>query len=180
MCEGEKTKPKYSRALKKDLRLGSVTIRVVKGDCRRTVKVAAEDSDEYDQGWCVFDTEALGNKDVVREAVEKAGTGNLYLAVSNPAFEYWFLLHFKDTNRPFQDARAVIDALRRHFPEYEKNSDAYSVLKEHTDTAISNAERVLNGHRSSGNDEFENLSTGVHELVEALRELRKAQGRGCN
>ena len=74
----------------------------------------------------------------------------------------------------------MIDELRNHFPEYEKNSDAYSVLKNHTDTAIQNTERVLEAHSSRGSGEFANPSTGVHELVEALREIGKAQRRGRN
>ena len=178
-CEGKVAEPRYFDALKEKFRLGSVTVEAGKGNCRDVVKRAARDRKDYDQCWCVFDTESLDNEAVVREAVRVARENKLSLAVSNPAFEYWFLLHFKYTDRPFQDARAVIGELRNHFHGYEKDSDAYSVLKNHTDTAIQNAERVLEAHRSRGSGEFVNPSTGVHELVKALRELGNAQVREC-
>lgn len=180
VCVGEETERRYFNALKRELGLTSVTVRPRKVDPGRVVDEACDSSPDHDQCWCVFDTESLDNRDAVLEAVEKARTRNVYLAVSNPAFEYWFLLHFKDTDRPFQNARSVVDELREYLPGYEKNADMYEDLKGRTDTAISNAQKVLDRHRSASNGEFPNSSTGVHELVEALRELSKTQGRGRN
>lgn len=176
VCNGTETEPKYFNALKRHLGLRSVTVRVARGDCRKCVQEAADGRDDYDQCWCVWDTESLDSKDVVDEALRTAKQEKLNPAISNPAFEYWFLLHYRHTDRPFKDAAAVIHELRRYFPEYEKTADAYSVLKDCTDAAISNAESVLKAHRAASNYRFPNPSTSVHKLVVALHDLKGEKG----
>jgi hypothetical protein len=36
------------------------------------------------------------------------------------SIEYWFLLHFENTNRHFKDAASTEQELRKHIPDYEK------------------------------------------------------------
>lgn len=98
------------------------------------------------------------------------------IILSDPCFEYWLLLHFELTDRPFVavgKGRAacdeVIGALRRHRPEYSKNeSRIYEQFQEHVDTAVSNAER-LEGLKTPSSSH--SPRTGVGRLVNRLRKI---------
>ena len=101
---------------------------------------------------------------------------NIEIILSDPCFEYWLLLHFELTDRPFVavgKGRAacdeVIAALRRHRPEYRKNEPRiYEQFQEHVDTAVSNAER-LEGLKTASSSH--SPRTGVGRLVNRLRKI---------
>lgn len=42
------------------------------------------------------------------------------IASSMPSIEYWFLLHYDNTNRFFGTSNKVIELLRKHIPNFEK------------------------------------------------------------
>lgn len=59
---------------------------------------------EDDELWLVIDTDRWGNKklnQIAKECFQK----NIYLAVSNPAIEIWFLLHLTDVTQHDQTTR---------------------------------------------------------------------------
>ena len=45
---------------------------------------------------------------------------NVILCDSLQSIEYWFLLHFEDTCRHFQDSAATERALKQYLPTYDK------------------------------------------------------------
>ncbi len=108
-CEGERTEPEYLNALKRqpsvrdvasvDLRVetgqgGSVPLTLVSlaVDARRR---ARDEDGEIDEFWCVFDVEWPRNHPGLKEAIERARQNNIKLAISNPCFELWLILHYK-------------------------------------------------------------------------------------
>jgi hypothetical protein len=109
-CEGERTEPEYLDALKRqpsvrdvaavDLRVetrqgGSVprTLVAIAAEARRR---ARDEDAEIDEFWCVFDVEWPRNHPGLEEAVQQARANGIKLAVSNPCFELWLILHFQD------------------------------------------------------------------------------------
>lgn len=68
-----------------------------------------------------------------RAIAEKA---SIQIAISNPCFEFWYLLHFRYTTAHFRDYNAVLDALRPFLPDYEKNSDVFEKLAAQLPTAL--------------------------------------------
>ena len=48
---------------------------------------------KYDQVWCVFD---IDEHPFVPEAKQQARDNGIEVAISNPCFELWALLHFRD------------------------------------------------------------------------------------
>ncbi|WP_235433786.1 RloB family protein [Protofrankia sp. BMG5.30] len=54
---------------------------------------------EVDECWCVFDVEWPKNHPNLTEAVDLARAHDIGLAVSNPCFELWLILHHQDYNR---------------------------------------------------------------------------------
>ena len=76
-----------------------------------------------------------------------ADAKGIQIALSNPCFEFWYLLHFQYTTKFFKDYPAVKNALTTYLPDYEKAGDVYNQLAEHTAIAIQNAKRVEQYHR---------------------------------
>ncbi len=190
VCEGVKTEPLYFEALRVQLGLtmveveiegeGEVSITVVehalanREQRKREVKKAKPmelwAKPPFDEVWCVFDVEGVTeNKQSLHRAVDKAKANNLNLAVSNPAFEYWYLLHFKSTTQPFADASEVKTALRKVMPDYEKNQNILPKIYDRTNEAISRAKEVA--RHAPPNDPFPNPSTSVFKLVESLQAM---------
>ena len=121
---------------------------------------------EYDEVWCVFDSENPRNNQNIKSAIQLAINNNVQVALSTPAFEFWFLLHFIYTDQQFVDANDVIRELKGHFPKYKKNLDLYHEISDQTDAAISRAKRVL--ANCLDGEYLSNPSTRVHLLVEKL------------
>lgn len=69
------------------------------------------------------------------------------LCDSMPSIEFWFLLHYINTNRYFATSDDVIYALRRYIPNFSKHLSFLSkeawvnelIAEERLETAISNA-----------------------------------------
>ena len=43
------------------------------------------------------------------------------IGVGMPSIEFWFLIHYLNTSKYFNDSKEVIQALRRWLPEYSKS-----------------------------------------------------------
>ncbi len=103
-------------------------------------------------------------------AVADAEKAHLKTAISNPSFEFWYILHFLETTREFTDATDAEHFLSTYLDGYAKNCDVFDRLGANTESAISRAQRLLEHHPRPGT-RFPNPSTGVHRLVARLREL---------
>jgi hypothetical protein len=125
----------------------------------------------YDDVWCVFDVESADANPSLEPAVTEARRNGFRLAVSNPAFEFWYLLHFVDTTRPFSSADEVIHVLRDEFvPAYDKDFDMLPVVYPRTNDAILRA-KSINERNIDANQPFPNPSTGVCDLVQQLVDM---------
>lgn len=76
---------------------------------------------------CVFDTDTSEYDDAEKAKVialkkKYAENKNVILCDSLPAIEYWFLLHYKDTNKHFANAQAALQKLQAFIPQYEKTT----------------------------------------------------------
>ena len=75
---------------------------------------------------CVFDADVSRRSEAenrkmttLKKKYEK--NANVILCDSLQSIEYWFLLHFEDTCRHFQDSAATERALKRYLPYYDKS-----------------------------------------------------------
>jgi hypothetical protein len=183
VCEGTKTEYRYFEAMRRRQGLISVSIEVEPAG-RQTVRLIEKavdlrqgrarqlDALPYEEIWCVFDREAAHEPEDFRAAITRAEREQLGLAVSNPCFEYWYLLHYRETDRPFQNADEVVAALRSSdcLPGYEKNQDVFNRLINHLAQALERAERLYMRHPDCEHDRFPNPSTLVQRLVRRLIE----------
>ena len=177
VCEGKKTEPLYFEALRREYRLSSVDVKVVQSRSAPThvVQVAIrqkrELDDKRDEVWCVFDAECRATEAPFRQAVADSRAYDLNLAVSNPAFEYWYILHFECTDRPFGSAEECVRSLQVHVPSYDKACCVFDELKGRLADALANSDTLRRNAPDSWQT-FPNPSTSVDVLVKSIGGLR--------
>ena len=133
-----------------------------------------------DAVWVVADADVNYNnpdpvsaKDRLLSKVRKmADAKGIHIAISNPCFEFWYLLHFQYTTKFLKDYPAAKSALTAYLPDYEKTDDVYAQLSEHTTDAIRNARRLEQYHIQNGDNKpfgiTVNPFTDIYQLVESL------------
>jgi len=76
---------------------------------------------------CVFDADVSTHNESERRKLKQLqhkyrNNKNLIFCDSLPSIEFWFLLHYLDTNRHFNDSNEAETVLKRYVPEYEKTA----------------------------------------------------------
>jgi hypothetical protein len=185
-CEGERTEPEYLDALKRqpwvrdiaavDLRVktghggGSVPTTLVSlaADARRK---ALDEEGEIDEFWCVFDVEWPRNHPHLRGAIEQARQGGIELAISNPCFELWLVLHFQDHSSWLDNDHAR--RLRQNLDGSDnKGIDAATYMPLVRD-AVTRAKELDERHRQNGTTfPHDNPSSGMHRLLATIEHRR--------
>ena len=94
-----------------------------------------------------------------------------------PCFEYWLLLHFEATTRPYaragerSPADCVIDDLKKYLPGYTKgDKETFQKLRDKLELAIERAKRV---QEQGVKNQTDNPSTQIHLFVEYLQKLNQ-------
>lgn len=125
---------------------------------------AVELSKDYDKVFWIIDYDVVasesrqakkGRKPAFQELREycakiEAKHHKVKIIINNPCLEFWFLLHFELTEKPFNNCESAAKQLSKYLTGYEKTQryytrqgdDIYLKLKPYLDTAISNAEKL--------------------------------------
>lgn len=182
VCEGEKTEPGYLRSLRitEKIQLADIEVVEAAGVPRTIVERAVRmkrDADrlarrgdstlKYDEVWCVFDVDAHPG---LTEALQQSRDNGIQVALSNPCFELWILLHFQEQTA-WLDRRSAQSSCRKHLPKFRKEI-TYAELKERYDDALQRAQRLEERQRRNGQPDA-NPVTWVHLLTERLLELSR-------
>ncbi len=74
----------------------------------------------------VFDTDVMQWNDIEQSRLKAlrekySDNANVLLCESMPSIEYWFLLHYENTNRHFPTSKDVIAELRKHIKQFDKS-----------------------------------------------------------
>ncbi len=188
VCEGEKTEPNYFRELRNFYRLNSANIKI-SGDCgsapiniveqaKELYRVEQRNSIPFDRVYCVFDKDTHESYRPALQLVKSAKPKGVFYAINSvPCFEYWLLLHFCYTEKPFYGMLGaksagdqVLEELKKYIADYDKgNHGHFERLIDDLPQAIQYSKRALKSADACGAD---NPTTLVHELVEYLQELR--------
>ena len=181
VCEGMQTEVLYFEDLVAQYRLSTVNVNVVgTGSDPRSLVEEAEvlrDNEEkngepYDQVYCVFDKDSHTAFEAASEAAQRC---NLKLARSWPCFEFWLLLHFYYSRRPYaktskSPCENCVGDLRKHLPEYQKSCPSvFNDLLDRLDVAKQHAAQALQDAESTGEP---NPCTEIHLLVNYLQKLK--------
>jgi len=179
LCEGQNTEPQYLLGFKRWCRNALVDVVVdpehgvpltlvrrakeAKQEAERRAARERDDNVAYDEVWCVFDTDEHPN---LEQACRMARDNGIEVALSNPCFELWLLLHFRDSPG-MQGRKDVARLLRKHVDDYDKHVD-FAAYQPGYGSAVERAKRLESAARSDGED-GRNPTTGVHRLTESVR-----------
>jgi len=189
LCEDEKSSLFYLDSFKKDEKLkrelAAVSIDIYQPkdfspiglveEAKRRKKAAKRERNKFDEIWVVLDRDGHAN---MAQALERARHSGINVALSVICFEYWILLHFERTTKPFKKCDDVISHIKKnHFADYDKSSNAYLSLSSNTANAIKNGEWLINQvqidiDRGASPQEL-GAYTNLHLLVRKLFEPKK-------
>lgn len=187
VVEGTKTERFYFEDLARDFHVRMVKISVMDSGgktapfqiiekamaIRAHFKAREEWEEDEDEIWCAFDTEDGSNHAGLLEVYAQADKEKINLAISNPSFEYWYLLHYEETDREFSNAEAVISRLRYFIKKYEKNKSIYPKIKACLPTALQHAQKLRIRNRFTW-EARGNPSTEVDILVSIVKSLSES------
>ena len=176
ICEGERTEPLYLEALKRQPNVkdaASVDLRIAAEHGMPEALVcaaikardrSADEEDEIDEFWCAFDVEWPRNHPRLREAVQQARDNGIKLAISNPCFEIWLILHFEQHGSWLDNDGAR--RLRRRLdgaPDKGLDPAKYMPL---VSKAMDNATALEKRHVRDGTEfPMDNPSSGIYLLL---------------
>lgn len=139
------------------------------------VSAAVREIRNYEQIYCVVDRDEHANFDEARMLAAHHAP-RISLCVSHPCFEYWLLLHFMRTRKPYTRAgtNSPCDAAHRDLkavlPTYSKGNvrGLFRTLFPRLEQALANSEWAAADALESASA---NPSTGFHELIAKFKQL---------
>jgi hypothetical protein len=187
VCEGEKTEPYYFNGLKDYYGLNSANVEV-SGDsgsdpssiyeyARQRYREEKDARDPFDRVFCVFDKDTHHHYQSTIDAISRATPKNVFSAITSvPCFEYWLLLHFIYSTKPYKAlpgnsaGNQLLTDLRIYLPDYGKGDrNIFSTLIGELEFAKENAVRAL---ETAWTNHTDNPTTTVQELVAYLQTIK--------
>jgi hypothetical protein len=175
VCEGTVTEPGYFHDLRQLYR-SVIELEINSGGDPRTLVARAVEmkgaadraakTDEnlrFDEVWCVFD---IDDHPHIDDAKQQARDNGIKLAISNPCFELWVLLHFQDQRAHISRVN-LRTRVQGHLPGYDKELPVEK-LSPHYDEAARRARYLDEWQQQQGRSDA-NPFTGVYRLTEAIR-----------
>lgn len=194
VSEGKKTEPNYFNEIRKYYRLSTATVKVLPSDMGTNPinivdyarKIFCEgdnkrglDAQVYDEVYAVFDRdEHPYYKDAIEKMESLSGKYKndlkqkvpFYAIPSNPCFELWILLHYKNIFN-LQHRHDIFAQVKEFITNYDKGMvGVFSVTQTYLAEAKSRA-KSINAKGSPLSEDFP--YTAVVNLVEKLETLRK-------
>ena len=132
VCEGRETEPNYIAGLCDAMRVNMAAVKIRSGDSatdaaalvRKARKIFDADR-EFDRVFVVFDDDG-SSMERARQLAQRplrrsdSKVVRVELIASRPSFEFWLLLHFEYSTRPYRSSAEAITDLRRHLTSYDK------------------------------------------------------------
>lgn len=187
VCEGEKTEPNYFNDIRDYYGLNTANVAIL-GDCdsdpmsvvsyaKQRYREERDAGDPFDKVYCVFDKDAHTHYERALNAIASATPLQTYYAITSvPSFEYWLLLHFTPSTRPYSalpsnsSGNQVLSELKNYMPNYQKGQQAvFTELFDQLEFAKNNAVRSLRAAKGNNTD---NPSTRMHELVAFMQQIK--------
>lgn len=174
--EGSNSEPDYINGLKrlshvaKDVAL-NLELHPEHGVPLTLVRLAMErkKDPEVDECWCLFDVEWPQNHPNLKAAVSRARDNGIKLAISNPCFEVWLILHHQDFNK-FSSTNKVESSSRALDNRTGKSIDTslYIPLRK---VAAKRAE-ILDARHEHNGTKFpnDNPSSGMYMFLRSLED----------
>lgn len=161
-----RTEPDYFHGMRRLLNMPSIEVKRKGVSPEQLIDEAARYREycgaDFDEVWCVTDVDDFP----IARACQVAPRRGVDLAISNPCFELWLLLHFCDRWTAAQDYAEVAQQLKKYVPSYNKASLDFEIFAEGIPDAIRRAKRLGECNEKP----YSNPSTTMWRLVESIME----------
>ncbi|MCL2860488.1 MAG: RloB family protein [Oscillospiraceae bacterium] len=133
------------------------------------------DVSEGDRAFCVLDFDANLDKIKLIEELSKEYT-NINIIPSNPCFEVWYMLHFKESIG-ISTSKNIERELKKYINNYEKSKDVYKFIPELQGNILLACQRAENINKKyiqnsiSKYSDRANPYTEIQEIVKVLIKL---------
>jgi hypothetical protein len=182
--EDEKSSRDYFDSWKKLLRSGLIEITIAPHtgsmpksvvEAAKAIKQSEHPEDPYNEVWVVFDTEGPQNLNrfpAAKAAIDQAHALKFDTAVSNPAWEFWLLLHFEYYTGNLVDGTAARNRLKdKGLPKYKKGVNCFEDVYGFTPIALKNGKKLFKERYEPQGKEHPcdcHPCTEVHRLIESM------------
>lgn len=128
----------------------------------------------YDSIWCIFDTDTLKTNNISSELsnlIETCKKDGIKFADSFPAFEIWFLLHYKMPKLTYNNQNEVIRSLLKYISDYSKEKKwleakhLYLFLKTLQESAIKRSKDLEQKKSDLDNASYSNVYKVIEEVI---------------
>lgn len=170
LTEGKNTEQIYFKELMQHLQLKTVHIVDVKQttpysvfeEAKKRYNKSKKEGNPYDRVYCVFDKDKHPKYQDTKNTIDNfQKPKNIYYhGFSEPCFEFWLLLHYIKTDKPFInfDELRKDKEFKKYLPRYHKSKIDFNDFKDRIPTACRNAKN--------------NPHTNINELVEYLQNIK--------
>jgi len=184
LCEGktekiylEELRKSFPRQLQRDISLEIVkaehseTITAIK-ELKIKKQKAKSEKQSYKESWLIFDDDNRNLNKVFQQLKKE----NIKFVYNSIAIEFWFLLHYKDTTRQFENADVVIKELEKDFGAFSKtDTEIWNKLKPNYEVAKKRAIKLRNKHNADGNilpncRPYSNMDVLVDKLINLVKQ----------
>lgn len=170
--EGTKTEPNYFAIFNEETSV--VRVKCLIGGIgknapsqvlkRIQVHIKKETIKSSDEAWLVIDKDRWTNEQLKELHEWSKKQKNYGLALSNPKFEYWLLLHYEDGNG-ISSPRDCTERLKRWIPNYDKGIDIRKITRQQINYAI---QRAKTRNQPPCMDWPQTIGTTVYLLIEKI------------
>jgi len=121
---------------------------------------------DFDEIWCIFDVDEHPN---LQQAIAEARQSEIYVALSNPCFELWLILHQQDQTASLDRHKAQRLSTSLGLTDSKRlQPGAIDVLLAGYPDAKARAEALRTRHIANGSGPDANPSSNVWELIDKL------------
>ncbi|MFG1879975.1 RloB family protein [Sphaerisporangium sp. NPDC049003] len=144
VCGAAETEKQYLEGVKRLYRNPDVAVKIKTRDkspldvVRYAAAFSKSNKNDFDEVRAVFDVDEFD----ITEAVREAATSDVNVAVSNPCFEFWLLLHFVNRRGHLSSYKQVRALLCGHLQDYDKARLDFARLEDKIDLACERAKEI--------------------------------------
>jgi hypothetical protein len=173
-CEGAVTEKTYFDDLRSKLRGANKIIKVtpINGIPLGIVQAAIDNikygevDERIDSSWCVFDIESPIEHPKLDEALRLADRSNINLAMSNPCFETWLLLHHCEHLGEMTSTAAKRSLAQYETPPFKRTAAQFYFGR--LNQASTRAKNLSKRFEEGSSVRLTNPGTDVWKLIEEL------------
>ena len=160
VTNGKCTELQYFNALRKESWVTAKLVAMFQGGSPKSLIDHARIvwlRDDYDEAWVVCDVDDFD----VTAAIEESSRHGIGLALSNPSFEVWLLLHLCEWRGHFSSADKALAQLKKTLKSYDKTQLSYADFRSGIKSAMERAKAL-------GDPPAANPSSSVWRVICAL------------